>query len=84
MTNQAIAQRLEQMALSLTGHGFTAICYQTSIKEQLGLDSLDMMDFGMQVSQEFDIDLPDDLGAHLETIDSCTAYIAAQVNERGG
>ena len=41
----------------------------------LGADSLDVVEFVMEVEKEFDITIPDDAAAKLETVGDAVKYI---------
>ncbi|MCP4099439.1 MAG: acyl carrier protein [Planctomycetaceae bacterium] len=41
----------------------------------LGADSLDAVEFVMEMEEEFDINIPDDAGEHIQTIGDAVRYI---------
>jgi acyl carrier protein len=43
----------------------------------LGADSLDVVEFVMEVEKKFDINIPDDEAGKLDTVDKAVAYIEA-------
>lgn len=45
-----------------------------SLRDQ-GFDSLDEVEFAMNLEEEFDIEIPDDDIEHLQTIQQAVAYI---------
>lgn len=45
------------------------------IVEDLGADSLDVVEFVMEVEKEFDITIPDDAAAKLEKVGDAVKYI---------
>jgi len=52
-----------------------AITPETSLQEDLHLDSLDLMEYVVFVEQEFDIDIPDDEMPRFETVQDVVTYI---------
>ena len=47
----------------------------SSFVNDLGADSLDVVEFVMEVEKEFDITIPDDAAAKLETVGDAVKYI---------
>ena len=47
----------------------------TNIATDLGADSLDVVEFVMEVEKEFDITIPDDAAAKLEKVGDAVKYI---------
>ena len=45
--------------------------------ESLGIDSLDVVEFVMEVEKEFDITIPDEEAAKLNTVGDAVKYIEA-------
>ena len=48
---------------------------EASITEDLGADSLDMVDLVMSVEEEFDIEVPDEAVENIKTVGDVVAYI---------
>jgi len=49
----------------------------SSFVNDLGADSLDVVEFVMEVEKKFDITIPDDDAGKLDTVDKAVAYIEA-------
>jgi acyl carrier protein len=49
----------------------------SSFVNDLGADSLDVVEFVMEVEKKFDIQIPDDDAGKLDTVDKAVAYIEA-------
>lgn len=49
----------------------------SSFVNDLGADSLDVVEFVMEVEKKFDINIPDDEAGKLDTVDKAVAYIEA-------
>ena len=48
---------------------------EASITEDLGADSLDMVDLVMSIEEEFDIEVPDEAVENIKTVGDVVAYI---------
>ena len=48
---------------------------EASITEDLGADSLDMVDIVMSIEEEFDIEVPDEAVENIKTVGDVVAYI---------
>jgi acyl carrier protein len=46
------------------------------LREQLDLDSMDFVDIVMELRKRYAIDVPEADYPHLESLDSCAAYLA--------
>lgn len=51
------------------------IQYESSITEDLGADSLDIVDLVMSVEDEFGIEVPDEALENISTVEDMTKYI---------
>ena len=56
----------------------TLITAESRLVEELGIDSLDLVDLFLQVQDHFDIALDDDDVPHLARVSDLAAYIAAR------
>ena len=52
-----------------------AITAETNIRDDLGADSLDLVDMLMSLEDEFDVEIPDDEIETLKTVGDVVAYI---------
>ena len=55
------------------------ITTDTSIADDLGADSLDVVDLLMSIEDEFEIELPDEEIENLKTVDQLVKYIEANM-----
>lgn len=51
------------------------ITLNASFKDDLGADSLDVVEFIMQLEDSFDIEIPDEEAEHLTTVGSIVTYL---------
>jgi len=54
---------------------------EDSLKDDLGADSLDLVDIALACEEEFRIELPDDEAEKLLTVQQVTDYIKAKTNK---
>ncbi len=52
-----------------------SITLQTNIADDLGADSLDVVDLLMSLEDEFDVEIPDEKIEHIRTVGELVAYI---------
>jgi acyl carrier protein len=50
-------KQLFQAVSEATGHDVRSLTLQTSLRADLGMDSLELVDFGMELESRFNIDL---------------------------
>lgn len=55
------------------------ITMETNIEDDLGADSLDMVDLLMSIEDEFDIEVPDEDIENIKTVGDVVQYIERQV-----
>ena len=55
------------------------VTMEASITEDLGADSLDVVDLVMSLEEEFDIEIPDDQVENIKTVGDIVKYIEANV-----
>ncbi len=54
-----------------------AVVADASITDDLGADSLDVVDLVMSIEEEFDIEVPDEEVANMKTVGDIVKYIEA-------
>jgi acyl carrier protein len=55
----------------------------TSFIEDIGADSLDIVELVMELEEEFDIQIPDDQAEKIKTVGEAVDYIDAKLKEKG-
>jgi acyl carrier protein len=53
---------------------------QTSFREQLDIDSMDLLNFVIALDKELQVEIPEADYGQLSTLDACVEYLAARVN----
>jgi acyl carrier protein len=56
---------------------------QTNFIEDIGADSLDIVELVMELEEEFDIQIPDDQAEKIKTVGEAIDYIEAKQKEKG-
>ena len=56
------------------------VTQDASITDDLGADSLDVVDLVMSIEEEFDIEVPDEDVANMKTVGDIVKYIEANVD----
>ncbi len=54
----------------------------TSFIEDIGADSLDIVELIMELEEEFDIQIPDDQAEKIKTVGEAIDYIEREINKR--
>lgn len=55
------------------------ITAENSIREDLGADSLDMVEIIMGLEDEFDIEIPDEDAANIKTVAEVVSYVESKL-----
>ena len=57
------------------------VTQDASITDDLGADSLDVVDLVMSIEEEFDIEVPDEEVANMKTVGDIVKYIESKTEE---
>lgn len=58
-----------------------AVTMEASITEDLGADSLDLVDLVMSIEESFDVEIPDEEVENIKTVGDIVKYIENKVEE---
>ena len=58
-----------------------AVTMEASITEDLGADSLDVVDLVMSIEESFDVEIPDEEVENIKTVGDIVKYIYNKVDE---
>ena len=75
-----IEQRVKQAVAEQLGLEVDSISNNASFMEDLGADSLDLVELVMAFENDFDITIPDDDSNRIVTVQSAIDYISAKLN----
>ena len=56
------------------------VTLEASIADDLGADSLDVVDLVMSLEEEFDLEIPDDLVENIKTVGDIVKYIEDHID----
>ncbi|MCR5478404.1 MAG: acyl carrier protein [Ruminococcus sp.] len=59
----------------------TEVTMEANIQDDLGADSLDVVDLVMSIEENFDIEIPDEDVENIKTVGDIVKYIEAKVEE---
>ena len=74
MKDQVIAVIAEQLGMDVD-----EVTMEKSIVEDLGADSLDVVELVMAFEEEFDVEIPDEDAEKLSTVGDAIKYVEAQM-----
>ncbi len=75
----AIEERIRQLIVDQLGVSAEEIRPEVSFLDDLGADSLDIVELVMAMEEEFDVEIPDDDAEKIQTIGDAFAYIKEKV-----
>ncbi len=70
-------EKIKALLAEELGVNADEITAETSFKEDLGADSLDVVDLLMSIEDEFGVEVPDDEIENIKTVGSLVSYIEA-------
>jgi acyl carrier protein len=77
---------VEQRVIDIVSEHFAydkeKITRNTTFIEDIGADSLDIVEFVMELEEEFDIQIPDDQAEKIKTVGEAVDYIDAAVKNK--
>jgi acyl carrier protein len=75
----AVEERIRQLIVDQLGVSVEEIRPEVSFLDDLGADSLDIVELVMALEEEFDVEIPDDDAEKIQTIGDAFAYIKEKV-----
>ena len=75
----AVEERIRQLIVDQLGVSLEEIRPEVSFLDDLGADSLDIVELVMALEEEFDVEIPDDDAEKIQTIGDAFAYIKEKV-----
>lgn len=80
----AVEQRVVEIVCEHLAVNKEQINRGTSFMEDIGADSLDIVELVMELEEEFDIQIPDDQAEKIKTVGEAIDYIEVKLKEKGG
>ena len=68
-------ERIKEIVAEALGTEVSTLTAETSFKEDLGADSLDLFEMVMTLEEEFDVEIPSEDLEEIKTIGDVEAYI---------
>ena len=68
-------ERIKEIVADALGTEVNTLTAETSFKEDLGADSLDLFEMVMTLEEEFDVEIPSEDLENIKTIGDVEAYI---------
>ena len=76
----AMEERVTEIIMEQLGVSREEVRPEASFIDDLGADSLDIVELVMAMEEEFDIEIPDEDAEKIQTIADATAYLKAAVD----
>ena len=74
-TPEEISERVKSIIVEQLGVSLEEVTPQASFIEDLGADSLDIVELIMALEEEYDLEIPDVDAEKIQTVDDVTKYI---------
>jgi acyl carrier protein len=84
VSDEQIRQRVIDIVCEHLAVNKDQVTDNTSFIEDIGADSLDIVELVMELEEEFDIQIPDDQAEKIKTVGEAVEYIKAAVKSKGG
>ncbi len=68
-------EKVKKIVVEKLGCDEAKVVESASFVNDLGADSLDVVEFVMEVEKEFDVEIPDDKAGELQTVGDAVKYI---------
>ena len=77
-TPEEISERVRSIIVEQLGVSLEEVTPQASFIEDLGADSLDIVELIMALEEEYDMEIPDEDAEKIQTVEDVTKYIQAK------
>lgn len=84
MSDEQIRQRVIDIVCEHLAVNKDQVTDNTSFIEDIGADSLDIVELVMELEEEFDIQIPDDQAEKIKTVGEAVEYIKVAIKNKGG
>lgn len=71
----AVFQKLKRIIVEQLGVDEDAVTAEASFQDDLGADSLDVVELLMAIEEEFDLEIPDEDAEKIQTVGDAVEYI---------
>ena len=80
----AVEQKVKQIIVEQLGVDENQVDNTASFVDDLGADSLDIVELVMELEEEFDIQIPDDQAEKIKTVGEAIDYIEKALKDKQG
>ena len=77
MSSEEIFEKVKAIIVEQLGVADTAVTMEASFIDDLGADSLDIVELVMAIEEEFDVEIPDEKLEGIKTVGDIAKYIEA-------
>ena len=77
-TPEEISERVKAIIVEQLGVSLEEVTPQASFIEDLGADSLDIVELIMALEEEYDMEIPDEEAEKIQTVEDVTKFILAK------
>jgi acyl carrier protein len=77
-TPEEIAERVKAIIVDQLGVNLEEVTPQASFIEDLGADSLDIVELIMALEEEYEMEIPDEDAEKIQTVEDVTKYIQSK------
>ncbi len=79
----SIEERLKEIIIKQFGESENTITLESSFVNDLGADSLDIVELVMEREDEFDVNIPDEEAEKMQTVGDAVKYISEHTQKNG-
>ena len=79
----AVEERVKSIIVEQLGVDEDEVTLEASFTDDLGADSLDIVELVMELEEEFDIQIPDDQAEKIKTVGEAIDYIEKAIKDKG-
>jgi acyl carrier protein len=84
MADKPIEEKVKDIIVEQLGVNPEQVTPKASFIEDLGADSLDIVELVMAFEEEFSVEVPDEDAEKLQTVGDVTSYIKERASKQGG
>ena len=77
MSSEEVLEKVKGIIVEQLGVADTAVTMEASFIDDLGADSLDIVELVMALEEEFDIEIPDEESTKIKTVQDAIDFIKA-------
>ena len=77
-SSEEIAERIKSIIVEQLGVSMEEVTPQASFIEDLGADSLDIVELIMALEEEYDMEIPDEDAEKIQTVEDVISYVQSK------